>query len=67
MLKWRIVALLGLSMWFLLAGCQTLGPSALGVGRGAYNDVIARTSFRADAWSARSVALLGSHWSTHGL
>ena len=44
MLKWRIVALLGLSMWFLLAGCQTLGPSALGVGRGAYNDVIARTS-----------------------
>jgi hypothetical protein len=38
------VALLGLSMCFLLAGCQTLGPAALGVGRGAYNDVIARTS-----------------------
>src|SRR5262249_37084428 len=31
-------------MWFLLAGCQTLAPTALGVGRGAYNDVIARTS-----------------------
>jgi len=31
-------------MWLLLAGCQTLGPAALGVGRGAYNDVIARTS-----------------------
>src|SRR5215831_5864137 len=31
-------------MWLLLAGCQTLGPTALGVGRGAYNDVIARTS-----------------------
>jgi hypothetical protein len=27
----------------LLAGCQTLGPTALGIGRGAYNDVIART------------------------
>ena len=39
-----VVALLGLSMWFLLAGCQTLGPTALGVGRGAYNEVIARTS-----------------------
>src|SRR5262245_15933074 len=36
-----LIALLGL---FLLAGCQTLGPTALGVGRGAYNDVIARTS-----------------------
>src|SRR5262245_18865257 len=31
-------------MWLLLAGCQTLGPAALGAGRGAYNDVIARTS-----------------------
>src|SRR5215470_10337756 len=39
-----VVALLGLSMGFLLMGCQTLGPAALGVGRGAYNDVIARTS-----------------------
>ena len=39
-----VVALLALSMCFLLAGCQTLGPAALGVGRGAYNDVIARTS-----------------------
>ena len=37
-----VVALLGL--WFLLAGCQTLGPAALDVGRGAYNEVIARTS-----------------------
>src|SRR5262247_2919700 len=39
-----VVALLGLSMWFVLAGCQTLGPAALRAGRGAYNDVIARTS-----------------------
>jgi hypothetical protein len=39
-----LVGLLGLSVWFLIAGCQTLGPTALGVGRGAYNDVIARTS-----------------------
>jgi hypothetical protein len=31
-------------MCFLLPGCQTLGPTALGVGRGVYNDVIARTS-----------------------
>ncbi len=27
----------------LLGGCQTLGPTALGAGRGAYNDAIART------------------------
>jgi len=39
-----VVALLGLSMGLLLAGCQRLGPVGLGVGRGAYNDVIARTS-----------------------
>src|SRR4030095_16831753 len=39
-----VVGLLALSMCFLLASCQTLGPAALGVGRGAYNDVIARTS-----------------------
>jgi len=39
-----VVVLVGLSIWFLLAGCQTLGPAALGVGRGAYNDVIASTS-----------------------
>ena len=39
-----LVGLLNLSMWLLLAGCQTLGPAALGAGRGAYNDVIARTS-----------------------
>jgi hypothetical protein len=39
-----LVDLLGLAVWLLLAGCQTLGPTALGVGRGAYNDVIARTS-----------------------
>jgi len=32
-----------LFVWLLLAGCQTLGPTALGAGRGAYNDVIART------------------------
>ena len=32
-----------LSAGLLLAGCQTLGPTALGFGRGAYNDVIART------------------------
>lgn len=30
-------------VWLLLAGCQMLGPTALGVGRGAYNDVIARS------------------------
>jgi len=30
-------------VWVLLASCQTLGPVALGVGRGAYNDVIARS------------------------
>jgi hypothetical protein len=39
-----ILVLVGVSAWFLLAGCQTLGPAALGAGRGAYNDVIARTS-----------------------
>src|SRR5262245_11860831 len=39
-----LTALFGLPMWLLLAACQTLGPAALGVGRGAYNDVIARTS-----------------------
>ena len=39
-----IVVLVGVSAWFLLAGCQILGPAALGTGRGAYNDVIARTS-----------------------
>src|SRR4030095_1515664 len=39
-----VVGLLALSMCFLLASCQTLGPAALGVGRGAYNEVIARTS-----------------------
>jgi hypothetical protein len=33
------VLLLGLPMWFLLAGCQTLGPAALGAGRGAYNEL----------------------------
>ena len=36
-----IVWLLGLTV---LAACQTLGPTALGLGRSAYNDVIARTS-----------------------
>jgi hypothetical protein len=39
-----LVGLLTLFISFLLAACQTLGPTALGVGRGAYNDVIARTS-----------------------
>ena len=39
-----IVILVGLCAWFSLAGCQTLGPAALSAGRGAYNDVIARTS-----------------------
>jgi hypothetical protein len=39
-----VIALLALSVGFLFAGCQTLGPAALGVGRGAYNEVIARTS-----------------------
>ena len=38
------VALLALSVCFLFAGCQTLGPVALGAGRGAYNDIIATTS-----------------------
>jgi hypothetical protein len=33
-----------LLLCFLLAGCQALGPAALGAGRGAYNDVISRTS-----------------------
>ena len=33
-----------LCAWLPLAGCQILGPAALGAGRGAYNDVIARTS-----------------------
>ena len=37
------VSVASLSVWLLLAGCQTLGPAALGVGRGAYNDIIART------------------------
>ena len=39
-----IVVLVGLCALLPLAGCQFLGPTALGVGRGAYNDVIARTS-----------------------
>jgi hypothetical protein len=39
-----IVVSLGLATWLLLTGCQSLGPAALGVGRGAYNEVIARTS-----------------------
>jgi hypothetical protein len=39
-----MVVLFGLSAWLPLAGCQILGPAALSVGRGAYNEVIARTS-----------------------
>src|SRR5580765_3842315 len=37
------VSVASLSVWLLLAGCQTLGPTAVGVGRGAYNEVIARS------------------------
>src|SRR5262245_7047233 len=37
------VSLAPISVYLLLAGCQILGPTALGVGRSAYNDVIART------------------------
>ena len=32
-----------MALCLLLAGCQALGPTALGIGRGAYNDVIPRT------------------------
>jgi hypothetical protein len=39
-----IVVLVGLCACLPLAGCQILGPAALGTGRGAYNEVIARTS-----------------------
>jgi hypothetical protein len=39
-----IVFLVGLCAWLPLGGCQILGPAALGTGRSAYNDVIARTS-----------------------
>ena len=39
-----IVVLVGLCAWLPLAGCQILGPAALSAGRGAYNEVIARTS-----------------------
>jgi len=35
--------LASLFVWLLLAGCQMMGPAALGVGRSAYNEVIART------------------------
>ncbi|MGB7949390.1 MAG: hypothetical protein WCH75_17010, partial [Candidatus Binatia bacterium] len=38
-----LVPLVGLPAWLSLAGCQVLGPAALSAGRGAYNDVIART------------------------
>ena len=40
----NMVVLAGLSASLPLAGCQVLGPAALSAGRGAYNDVIARTS-----------------------
>src|SRR4029450_7031859 len=40
----RLRAIVVLAAWLPLAGCQILGPAALGTGRGAYNDVIARTS-----------------------
>ena len=39
-----ILVLVGLCAWLPLAGCQILGPAALSAGRGAYNEVIARTS-----------------------
>jgi hypothetical protein len=39
-----IVFLVGLCAWLPLGGCQILGPAALSAGRGAYNEVIARTS-----------------------
>ena len=39
-----IVVLVVLAAWLPLAGCQILGPAALSAGRGAYNEVIARTS-----------------------
>ena len=37
------ISLASFFVWLSLGGCQMLGPTALGVGRGAYNDVIART------------------------
>src|SRR4030095_1580166 len=40
----RLRAIVVLAAWLPLAGCQILGPAALGTGRGADNDVIARTS-----------------------
>ncbi len=39
-----IVLVCGLAAALSLAGCQVFGPAALGAGRGAYNDVIARTT-----------------------
>jgi hypothetical protein len=39
-----VVVLVGLPAWLPRAGCQTLGPAALGAARRAYNDVIGRTS-----------------------
>lgn len=39
-----IVVLVSVSTLLPLVGCQILGPAALSTGRGAYNDVIARTS-----------------------
>jgi hypothetical protein len=41
----RLRAIVVLAAWLPLAGgCQILGPAALSAGRGAYNEVIARTS-----------------------
>jgi hypothetical protein len=40
----QLRAIVVLCAWLPLTGCQILGPAALGAGRGAYNDVIARTS-----------------------
>jgi len=37
------VPFLAVAAALLLSGCQGLGPATLGAGRGAYNDVIART------------------------
>ena len=43
-MKWRSFVQRASSVCFLLAGCQALGPVALGAGRGAHNDVISRTN-----------------------
>jgi len=39
----RVAAVIGAAPFLALAGCQVLGPTAMGAGRGAYNEVLART------------------------